>query len=241
MKIETVDNFKRYAKVVLPLRARKAISNIAVALGLRQRLMQPIDTFAEDSEMGFDANRCIFIHVPKTGGTSVFSFFPGLLQMHDTYHVYQEKSPVLFQKYYKFAFVRNPWDRLVSAFNYLRTSSHELHPRAIKQDIATYRDFRDFVLRGLRTDSMATYHLFTPQSEFLCNNAGEILMDHLGRFENIQEDFSIIARKLAMKVELPHRNSSAKKLDWRKCYDDQCIEIVAEFYQRDIDIFHYRF
>ena len=63
--------------------------------------------------------RCIFIHIPKTGGKSVHRFFGTNWQDHKDISRYAEElTPETFTSYYKFAVVRNPWNRLVSGYNY---------------------------------------------------------------------------------------------------------------------------
>ena len=63
--------------------------------------------------------RCIFVHIPRTGGTSVQRFFGTHWQDHKDISRYAEElEPQTFASYYKFALVRNPWDRLVSDYNF---------------------------------------------------------------------------------------------------------------------------
>src|SRR5699024_9573361 len=71
----------------------------------------------------FHKNKCVFIHVPKTGGKSVDT---GMFNHVDCSHVTVREyknilGPKYFKQYFKFAFVRNPWERTFSAYNFLVT------------------------------------------------------------------------------------------------------------------------
>lgn len=67
-----------------------------------------------------DRSQCIFIHIPKTAGTSVALTLFGHGSRHVPWFRYQQANPVKYRRYFKFAFVRNPWDRLVSSYFYLQ-------------------------------------------------------------------------------------------------------------------------
>ena len=65
--------------------------------------------------------RCFFIHIPRTGGNSIASTILDGRTAHTPYFVYQRAYPDEFDEFFKFCFVRNPWDRLVSAYFYLKS------------------------------------------------------------------------------------------------------------------------
>src|ERR1700746_1966012 len=64
--------------------------------------------------------RCIFIHIPKTAGSSVVEVLFGERSRHIPYFEYEQANPGKFRRYFKFSFVRNPWDRLVFSYFFLR-------------------------------------------------------------------------------------------------------------------------
>src|SRR5215472_5491948 len=91
--------------------------------------------------------RCIFIHIPKTGGKSIQGFFGVAWQNHkDLARYAQELEPDIFEGYYKFAVVRNPWDRIVSDYNYQKKKSSQAdHRLSIKDERGENRSFSKWV------------------------------------------------------------------------------------------------
>jgi chondroitin 4-sulfotransferase 11 len=68
----------------------------------------------------FHSKKCIFVHIPKTAGTSVTDALFGTPRpRHRPLQWYEGMEPELYKEYFKFAFVRNPWDRLVSGYHYV--------------------------------------------------------------------------------------------------------------------------
>jgi hypothetical protein len=185
------------------------------------------------------AHRCIFFHVPKTGGLSVSE---ALFGNHAAGHLDVRTARLIFgawrlRTYFKFSFVRNPWDRLVSAYYYLRRG----HPTSkIAGVVAASPGFTDFVKTSLCDPIVAQEIHIRPQSSFLLDNAGRLIVDFVGRFESLERDFSTVARRLGIERTLAHRNQSDHR-DYRSCYDSTSRDIVAEFYRKDIDLFGYRF
>ena len=131
-------------------------------------------------------------------------------------------------KYPSFAFVRNPWDRVVSVYHYQRQQHPERHPIA-------GLEFREYILRGGSGSAQATFTDFVSDPE-----SGEVLVDFIGRFERLAEDFEEIGRKLGLEAALPHVNRSDHH-GYRQYYDDETRELVAEWCKRDIEWIGYTF
>jgi hypothetical protein len=225
--------------------------------------------------------KCIFVHIPKTGGQSIEHVFLDLLGLtwetraplllrhnenpdlgpprlahlraHD-YVRYKYLTREQFDGYFKFAFVRNPWDRFLSIYKYLNTGGE---------------DFRQFG-KNFKSGLWKREHWFVrPQSDFVCNDNGELLVDFVGRFESLQEDFDRICGSLGLPpMTVPHKNKSEAKrpglrhriegfvrrtvpgargrpvrLPRGDCepYDEDLKALVADLYRRDIELFGYRF
>ena len=213
---------------------------------------------------------CLFVHVPKTAGQSVESFFLGLHGLS-----WENRAPLLlkpnpdpargperlahltaqeyvgcgyvteqrFRKFFKFAFVRNPWDRLVSVYHY----------KGFKDRYS----FRDFILRGMSFENryLGVYRHLMPQYEYLYDNKGNLLVDFIGRFENLQNDFEEVCKKLRIEPGmLPHRNPTkgrgvdtegggarGSKLNYTAYYDPELVKIVGDLYAKDVATFGYAF
>ena len=160
-------------------------------------------------------------------------------------HLSQEEFSMLF----KFSFVRNPWARILSEYRYRNYFQH--------------RSFRDFVLNRMpQPDWDDKYRHVMPQYDMLHDDNGKLLVDFVGRFESLQEDFDRVCGHLGIEEsQLPHRNRSDKKSrdlkrkarNWlfangenqlrslADFYDDETREAVAEYYQKDIEAFGYGF
>ena len=211
-----------------------------------------------------DALKAIFIHVPKTGGVSIDRYLHdhydlGGFSGHHPAKLIRATDPEKFSSYFKFAFVRNPWDRLVSAFYFLSQGGYsKIDKVIIEKYIAKYagnfshfvRDLPDnlhfvqapelsgeFFADGLPFD---TSH-FIEQVYWVCDNNGALLVDYLGRFESLASDFQILCGRLGTKeVGLAPSNSS-NHAHYRSCYTDETAAIVGQLYKQDIETFAYEF
>lgn len=206
------------------------------------------DSFAS-SYKPFDRHRCIFVHIPKTAGVSICrALFGNLAGAHIPLARYQLVfSKKEFNSYFKFTFVRNPWDRVFSAYNFLKKGGLlEVDRSWAEVEIAPYQNFDDFIKTGLHRPSIQEWKHFKPQSHFLLvPGSRKLQVDFLGFFENIQNDFQYVATELGLgdSAVLRHENATnpSKKLDYRDFYTDKTRDIVAEIYKIDIDNFGYEF
>lgn len=197
----------------------------------------------------FDYYKCIFIHIPKTAGISISkTLFGNLSGSHHGITYYNQlfgKRTV--EQYFKFAFVRNPWDRLYSAFTFLKKGGiTENDARFSLENLSGVNSFEAFVLEWLNPESMLCYWHFVPQHRFLTSkkNRDLIQVDFIGRFEHLEEDFHRVCQQLKMpKKNLLHINDNRRKnKDSYTCYyNEQMIQRVAELYRKDIELFEYAF
>ena len=154
-----------------------------------------------------------------------------------------------YKEFWKFCFVRNPWDRLVSCFK-------EKVDRYSKDDFSNWSltspgfsrrgfypgmSFEEFGLRVCELpDALADRH-FKSQYLFLTDWKERLLVDYVGHFENLEEDFSYVLRKMGLgKIELPHVSMSHRKR-YQDYYSPKLIKIVGRRYRKDIGFFRYSF
>ena len=190
----------------------------------------------------FDEHQAIFVHITKTAGTSVAKSLFGYLPYHYTaiqYRVFYGKND--FKKYFKFAFVRNPWDRLYSAFRYLKSGGWNKEDKKwAETHLSQFDDFNDFVNEWLTTENIQKHMHFKPQHEFICDSHGNILIDYLAYFETLEKDFEIITTQLDIDAKLGTHNVNPGK-NYKDIYSDDSKSKVGLVYEKDVALFGYNF
>ncbi|HEY2082219.1 MAG TPA: sulfotransferase family 2 domain-containing protein [Verrucomicrobiae bacterium] len=194
---------------------------------------------------GFDDLKCIFVHIPKCAGVAVCkSLFGNLGGGHKPLKQYQiVYTPAEFISYFKFTFVRNPWDRLVSAFWFLKKGGmNEDNRRWAAENLSPYEDFDSFVRRGLKRSEILSYLHFRPQCHFVCLKGNQPALDFVGRYEKLESDFAFICRRLNIESKLVEANRNAsRERDYREYYTEDTRRIVGEIYADDAQAFAYSF
>ena len=166
--------------------------------------------------------KCIFVHIPKTGGTSIIH----ALKLDNKGHPTLSK-----QTPNTFTIIRNPFDRVVSLFCYIKTENTFYHKKNPYYEYFANCDFEAFIKR---LNHGRTYHLTRPQSDYIYDDKNNLLVDHVLRYETLQKDFNKF-----WDIKLPHLNKSDRHKDWRKYYNKNTIKPVYEFYKRDFKNFNY--
>lgn len=180
----------------------------------------------------------IFIHINKTAGTSIGRAIGLPLKDHLTAaEVIARIGKEQWKKAYTFTLVRNPWDKVVSHYEYRRKKN--------KTEIATRGIcFADWVKMTYGENKDTFYYnnprSFQAQVEWLKDDEGKISLDYIGKFESIRKDFDHIKRAIGLEAELPHLNASYRK-EYQSYYDDETYEIVARWFREDIEAFDYKF
>lgn len=202
----------------------------------------------------------IFVHIKKTAGSSITrcltryddrslylkllntKFLTRLKMFRDmnplSHHVPAYKiRDYLGERYddfFKFAFVRNPFDWQVS--NYFFVKQSKMHPRHKEVKNLTFNEYLEWTLVNGRINL---------QSMFISdeNNINNIIVDYVGKFENINDDFNHIMRciGIADEVDLKHTNRSLRKSDYRQYYDDYSRTFIEQHYHSDLTNFDYTF
>ncbi|MFT4047460.1 MAG: sulfotransferase family 2 domain-containing protein [Solimonas sp.] len=194
---------------------------------------------------GYVRRQAIFIHIPKCAGNSVKRVIYGKERFahRDVRDLQRMFSPQDFSRYLKFTVVRNPWDRVVSAWHYLR--SQDCPPgdqQWAAQHLSPYADFGDFVRNGLWRPEIRAKHHFRPQVSYLrLPGQNELLVDHICRVETLQQDLDKVLVALGLPKAPLNRDNASIHHDYRAYYDEQTRAIVAEHYREDIAAFGYGF
>ena len=208
----------------------------------------------------------LFVHIAKTGGTSVRAalnklrwrdpYYPMMFLCHRFSHLTGHKLGTkfprhskiiaakemlpeeLFQDLFKFAFVRNPWDLQVSSFHHIK--------RERPQVMNGITDFNEFMRWKFDPQRAYQYHIDTSlelQTDYLIDLKGNKLVNFIGRTERLQEDFDYVCNKIKVeRILLPEkRKAKDRKSDYRSYYADDTAALVAEHFKRDIEKLGYFF
>ncbi|WP_461518302.1 sulfotransferase family 2 domain-containing protein [Porticoccus sp.] len=193
----------------------------------------------------FQSAGAVYVHVPKVAGKSICKlFFNGENLGHMPYIWYEKIAPATCASSFTFSFVRNPWDRVVSAYHYLLSGGALKRDGDISKELSQYKNFDDFVLFWLRKDKLDKHVHFVPQYEFLINDKGTIDLDFVGQYERMDQDIKEICGRLNLHegkhLELQKVNASQRE-SYQKYYSEGSMEIVADLYRTDIKMFGYAF
>ncbi len=135
----------------------------------------------------------------------------------------------VFDGLYKFGFVRNPWDLLVSYWHFIRRKpGHKRHRR-----VMSLPSFAHYVEYEIRRGSFS-------QVGMLCDREGRLLVDFVGHYESLETDFDLISRRIGVVANLPKVNAGTRG-DYRELYTPALADRVSEAYAADIERFGYTF
>jgi len=143
-----------------------------------------------------------------------------------------------------FAFVRNPWDRLVSLYAYL---FHVLgRHKLVYGDLSFVEFVRIVTDTEAPIDPVGVYNWqglsqARPQTEWLTHWQGRRFVDYVGRFEHLDDDWAHVAVHLGIDTPLPYSNSSPRQPRYQDYYDEQTRALVARYYAADIQLGGYSY
>ncbi len=182
----------------------------------------------------FRETGAIFIHVPKAAGSSISLELFGHQVGHFTVMDWFARDPLLTERLFKFAFVREPLDRLHSAWRFLRAGGMNAGDAETGARLAA--TFDDFVAQLVADATLQRWIHFLPQHHFLCAPDTRLLVDFVGRFEKMEADFARVAARLGKDVQLSVRNPSpAAPL----AASDRTRKLVRDLYEADYQMFGY--
>jgi len=148
-------------------------------------------------------------------------------------------------KYFKFAFARNPYDRLVSAwFEYCKKDQFSDIKNKVKNDKDhsvedTLQNFKDFVRMSLKYP-----HIHWKSQYEMIHHDDDLLVHYIGKVENIKLDLMNVCNILGIKnhdVDIPTVRSTPNRTHYSKYYDEELQSLVKETYAKDLSFFEYEF
>lgn len=209
----------------------------------------------------YEPLRVVYLSIPKAACTSIKAALAkacGIavareLEVHQIHsrpemRLQEGRLDKAAEGYYKFSFVRNPFERVVSCYrDKVVASAHPQNPKAnyfssYAIPMPSHLSFAEFVKRiSAIPDRLADTHF---QSQYaLLYDAGELQVDYLGRVENLQQDWRPVAEKFQLSLSLNHSNVSKHNAgshsDYRCYYTEALAQLVYERYRRDVEEFGY--
>ena len=207
------------------------------------------------------SHKFIFIHIVKAAGSSVTATLTPYANRPETrlpnrvirklgldvrlpgkYHEFpvhiwaarlrDRVSKEFFDNAFKFTFVRNPWDWQVALYHwYLDHPDHLLHEMVSKMSFVDYVKWR--------SDTPPLYY----QRNYVVDEKDDLIVDFIGRFENLTEDFAEVCRSIGVAPQLQSVNITKNRggRDYRSYYTEKSAELIGKTYQRDVAFFGYSF
>lgn len=189
----------------------------------------------------------LFLHTPKVAGSSM-NATPLAKKVKYKIHsfkgdVYDKVQELGAENSFKYGFVRNPYSRFVSLYNYF-TKMNEQHPfykynAPIVKVVHRYDSLNAFCEAFEELRLKGNFH-FRPQVMYFTSEHEQYKVDFTGKYENLQSDFNALCEKVGLDTfELPVANSSGQVQDYMALYSDESKKVIENFYKDDFDFFNY--
>jgi len=192
-----------------------------------------------------DKNKLIFVHIPKNAGTTITENLDMNSDIgHHFWYYYNRKYPKKWVDYTTFCVSRNPWDRVVSCYEYARMENSYWHSVNGKSkegkhpdyDLLKNMSFEDCV-KILKNNPNALKHQGWKSQHSYVLHGNSIMVDKVLSLENLNEGLLELVPNLN---NIGHVNKSKDK-DYKSYYNDDTKDIVASIYEKDIKLFNYSF
>ena len=190
-------------------------------------------------------NKFIFTHIGRTGGGSIEAALvnygskkphthPYYLNASQHWTSIEERIALgeeMWKQCFKFTIVRNPWDRVLS--QYKGHVVKEVPGLSFEQYL-----HRSFIEKISHDD----FRFISPCMDWITDEKDNILVDYIGKFENLQEEFNTICNKLNIPITpLSHVNKDPSKEPYQKYYNSETKKLIEDAFSKDIKQFNYKF
>lgn len=196
------------------------------------------------------SQKFVFFHIPRTGGTSISEVLEPYAnqelqhtfkarggQGHNAWVDLTAEHRKNIEDFFYFCFIRNPWDRLLSWYRFVRYLRHyePEEPSGFSFFVKAHCEIDPFPLKGLTR--------LRRQTEWLFDAEGKEVMNFVGRFEQLQQDFEKSCSLMGIDFcILPHHNLlNFNNVNYRDYYDSRLRGLVEKFYEQDVEYGKYTF
>lgn len=203
-----------------------------------------------------NGNSFVFIHIYKCGGMSLRKAISNNLSVNEFIQSHATAKEVrdycyacdgkwFWNSAYKFTFIRNPFDWVVSLYEFIRNNPTHENYDEVKE--LTFNEFCKWNVDAIKESKSNVNGKLNTLTGFLYDDDGRLLVDFVGRLENAEEDFKVIAKRLNIplknihKINFPHINQSDREPDYRGYYDEESKIIISEAFHQDLVNFNYTF
>ena len=208
-----------------------------------------------------ESKKLLMVHIPKCAGITMNQIIgldnPKFFGNHYGHHYanfIKNKMKDKYKNYISFCIIRNPWDRLWSSYNFMKSGSEFKGPKkSVRENNNNLNSFEDYICdiydtkKYLNVNSKINgtdlYH--HKQSNWITNKSNDTIVDIIGKFEDlsslvktIEHDFNMDG--LGQRFKSTHSNKT-KKVNYREVYNRSMINKVSEMYQDDIKLGDYEF
>ena len=212
------------------------------------------------------SHQFIFFHVAKVAGLSIRDALNGYAQEPEKfkikrppkmsggkpnpfYEIWQvmllhakakdakkELPEDVYDNFYKFAFVRNPWDWQVSMYHFILKEKNHIRHQLV-QSMGSFEEYLQWVINTKKPFARGATKF---QKDMVTDNEGNVIVDFVGHYETLAQDFRHVCQVLNLDASLPHINRTSHR-DYRSYYNEKTRKMVAEHFKEDIDLFGYSF
>ncbi|GAC23345.1 hypothetical protein GMES_1046 [Paraglaciecola mesophila KMM 241] len=190
-------------------------------------------------------SKVLFIHIPKAAGMSIVDSLYGIEKSHHATALdYFNEDRKKFESCFSFAITRNPYLRLYSAFNYLKSGGMNIVDIAwYELYLSKYKNFEQFILDGgLELAISKNAEHFIPQYKFLFDNSNELLCDYVGKIENIEDVESRVSKEINRNIVFSKKNVVNKNpMSIDSVYTHKMLEVVNKLYEKDFTMLDYEY
>lgn len=196
----------------------------------------------------------LFIHVPKCAGTQLETLFKSFGHLS----ILEIKKKLKISKFYTFSIVRNPYDRFISAYFYLKDNgAFDKMNTQLKKEIDKINSVEEMINKlydhfktkkihfsRVTENSLINIIHFRPMYTFTCNKNKEIIIDKIIYFENMNDEINLLLKKNNKNTKFIKTNNSKRINDYKYYFDNLSEEVINKFhkiYYDDFNVFNYSF